>query len=101
MLTSNQIVWIFYYGSKPNASHRAYVDSFALHKSDKSIARTSRPMSNGFGTRNGSNPASAPQMYTSAQLNGFETSSPVSGYPGGPVGAGDRNSSQQRFPAGA
>ena len=101
MLMQLQIVWIFYYGSQPQASHRTFVDSYALHKEHPG-SRSSRQMSNNYGnyggrpeTSNAGNPP--PQMYTSAQLNGFETSSPVTGYPGGPVGADGRNSSQQRF----
>ena len=94
-----QIVWVFYYGSQPQASHRTFVDSYALHK-DSPHPHSSRQMS----TQPPYNPSSLapqPQLYTSAQLNGFETSSPVSGYPGGPAGAqNDTRGSTARFGAG-
>jgi SHO1 osmosensor len=90
------MVWIAYFGAKPHASPRRYIDSFALNKSDKAL-RSSRGVSNAYAGR--SDPSQQPQMYTSAQLNGFETSSPTSGFPGGPVGASDpaRNSTVPRF----
>jgi len=105
LLSIVSIIWIAYYGSAPHAPPRMFVDSFALHKSDKSAYRSSRPITNAFSQRTGDGGmglgggAGAPQMYTAAQLNGFETSSPVSGYPGGAPGATDasRNSTMARF----
>jgi len=96
------IVWIFYFGSTPSAVPRAYLDSFALHK-DHRTSSGGRGMSTNFGHGRPDTSVSSnipPQMYTSAQLGGFETSSPVAGFAGGPAGA-ERNSSQPRFGNGA
>jgi SHO1 osmosensor len=96
MLTG-QIVWIFYFGSTPSAVPRAYLDSFALHK-DHRTSQGGRGMTGNYGNGRPDTSISSnvpPQMYTSAQLGGFETSSPVAGF------TGDRNSSQPRFGNGA
>jgi SHO1 osmosensor len=74
-------VWIFYFGSAPNAVPRAYIDSFALSKEGSTNRHT---MNGGYG---GGRPETStsvapPQMYTSAQLNGFENPSPVGGMNG-------------------
>ncbi|KAF1816110.1 high osmolarity signaling protein SHO1 [Eremomyces bilateralis CBS 781.70] len=104
VLSMVAVIWMFYFGSHPSASLHAWVDSHALHKTpvDRPSMRTSRGMSTGYKTRPETSITAQPplpQMYTSAQLNGFETSSPVSGYAGGPVGANsdNRNSTAARF----
>lgn len=90
LLSIIQIIWIFYFGSTPDALSHAYVDSFALHKDTKHQSA----LSPGYFERSHTSTSShhAPQMYTSAQLNGFETSSPVSN-PQGP----DYRSSGQKY----
>jgi SHO1 osmosensor len=91
---------MFYFGSQPQASHRQTIDSFALHKDRAPSRRTSKHMTQQSYRPETQHSASQPQqqMYNSSALAGFETSSPVSGFPGGRPGETKRESASA-FPA--
>lgn len=79
MLTSAQMSWIFYFGSTPSSTPRAFLDSFALTKESATLHRQTMNGYGGMGRPETSNSVQPPQMYTSAQLNGFENPSPIGG----------------------
>ena len=98
-----QIVWIFYYGSQPQATHRQTIDSFALHKDHAPSRRTSRHMTQQsyrpetqHSTTQPAQPV--PQMYNSAQLAGFEDLLPSSRLPRRPRRR-DETRERLRFPS--
>jgi SHO1 osmosensor len=76
-----QIVWIFYFGSTPSSTPRAFLDSFALTKESSTTHRQTMSGYGGTGRPETSNSVQPPQMYTSAQLNGFENPSPIGAGP--------------------
>ena len=77
LLSMVTIVWIFYFGSAPNAVPRAYIDSFSLSK-DSTANRQTMGGAYVIGPPETSTSLQPPQMYT-AQLNGLENPSPIGG----------------------
>lgn len=83
LLSMVTIVWIFYFGSAPSAVPRAYLDSFALAKESTGNRQNMAGAYGISGRPETSISAQPPQMYTSAQLNGFENPSPIGGISSG------------------
>lgn len=77
LLSIIDIVWVFYFGSTPASTPRAFIDSFALTK-ESAIRQQAMSNYGGVGRPETSNSVAPPQMYTtSSHLNGFENASPV------------------------
>lgn len=79
-----------HFGSQPSGGNRQTMDTYAMHK-DNATSRNSRAMRQSYRpeTMNSQQPQ---PMYNSSALAGFETSSPVTGYPGGITGANSQRS---------
>lgn len=78
LLAIIDILWVFYFGSTPASTPRAFIDSFALTK-DSALRQQAMSNYGGTGRPETSHSVAPPQMYTSTQLNGFENASPIGG----------------------
>jgi SHO1 osmosensor len=78
------VFWVGYFGASPAATPRAFIDSFSLGKEGGagagagSVGRQTMH-TYGMGRPETSTSVQPPQMYTSAQLNGFENPGSVAG----------------------
>ncbi|KAI9716387.1 MAG: Transmembrane osmosensor [Chrysothrix sp. TS-e1954] len=84
LLSMLAIMWILYFGSQPQAAHRQFIDSFALHRGTDGPSRhVSSHMSNThFGQQNNASfTNNTQQNYNRNHLTGFETSSPANHFP--------------------
>ncbi|OAA47124.1 osmosensor protein [Metarhizium rileyi] len=79
LLSMVVIVWIFYFGSTPSSTPRAFLDSFALTKESGAMHSQAMNGYGGTGRPETSNSVQPPQMFTSSHLNGFENPSPLGG----------------------
>ncbi|KHJ34943.1 putative sh3-domain-containing protein [Erysiphe necator] len=98
VLSMVNIVWIFYFGSTPTATPRAYLDSFAIYK-DRQPSVVGRGVNSEYNIgRPGTSISSttAPQMYSSSQQAGLKSSMPTVPTTANGIGS-EQNVSQQRF----
>ncbi|RKF77704.1 High osmolarity signaling protein sho1 [Golovinomyces cichoracearum] len=98
LLSMINIIWIFYFGSTPSAMPRAYLDSFALHK-DRRTSHGGRAPVSDYGTVRPDTSISTnpmPQMYTSTQIGGLKSTTPIVPLSTNNLGP-DQNAPQQRF----
>jgi SHO1 osmosensor len=79
ILAMTEIGWVFYFGTAPSATPRAFIDSFALSKEPHPMSRNTMNAYGIGGRPETSTSVQPPQMYTSAQLNGFENPASVGG----------------------
>ncbi|KYK60945.1 osmosensor protein [Drechmeria coniospora] len=77
LLSMVVIVWIFYFGSTPSSTPRAFLDSFSLTKDAGNPHSQALNGYGGAGRPETSTSVQPPQMYTSAQLSAFENPSPM------------------------
>jgi SHO1 osmosensor len=81
LITISATFWIFYFGAAPSATPRAFVDSFSLNKEGGHVGRQTMNTYGIGGRPETSTSVQPPQMYTSAQLNGFENPGSIAGIP--------------------